>query len=154
MPLGKPDDLYIEVFTGLLTPAAIGGNLLGLRNFEEYRRRLPNGAQAIFVASNGPYDFVGTKHYRQSDGYRFDRVRIVQDGQTFGFVHDDYQRLGTGAAEGIQGAAGRRAVRAAGQCEFDPLKPWRLELLVNGAGASPGDRRVSGRIQAARRASS
>ena len=25
-------------FTGLLTPAAIGGNLLGLRNFEEYRR--------------------------------------------------------------------------------------------------------------------
>src|ERR1700730_4146360 len=25
--LGKPDDLYIEVLTGLLTPAAVGGNL-------------------------------------------------------------------------------------------------------------------------------
>ena len=44
VPLGKPDDLYIEVMTGLLTPPAIGGNLLGLRNFEEYRRRMPNGA--------------------------------------------------------------------------------------------------------------
>ena len=37
VPLGKPDDPYIELFTGLLTPAAIGGNLLGLRNFEDYR---------------------------------------------------------------------------------------------------------------------
>src|SRR5215475_7851218 len=40
VPLGKPDDLYSEVFFGLLTPAAIGGNLLGVRNFEEYRRRI------------------------------------------------------------------------------------------------------------------
>jgi transcriptional regulator of nitric oxide reductase len=46
------------VFTGLLTPAAVGGNLIGLRNFEEYRGRLPRGAPAIFVASNGPYDFL------------------------------------------------------------------------------------------------
>jgi NosR/NirI family transcriptional regulator, nitrous oxide reductase regulator len=137
VPLGKPDDLYVEVLTGLLTPPAIGGNLLGLRNFEEYRRRLTNGAQAIFVASNGPYDFVGTKHYRESEGRRFDRVRIVQDGQTLGFVHDDYQRLGTGAAEGIraQHDAGLFALPAS--AHFDPVKPWRLELLVNGGGANP-----------------
>ena len=38
----------------------------------------------------------------EAEGRRFDRLRIVQDGQTFGFVHDDYQRLGTGAAEGIR----------------------------------------------------
>jgi transcriptional regulator of nitric oxide reductase len=137
VPLGKPDDLYAEVLTGLLTPPAIGGNLLGLRNFEEYRRRLTNGAQAIFVASNGPYDFVGTKHYRESEGRRFDRLRIVQDGQTLSFVHDDYQRLGTGAAEGIraQHDAGLFALPA--NAHFDPVKPWRLELLVNGAGANP-----------------
>src|SRR5262249_33729333 len=118
VPLGKADDLYIEVMTGLFTPPMIGGNLLGLRSFEEYRRRLPNHVQVVFVASNGPYDFLGTKHYRESEGKRFDRVRIVQDGdasggksgskdtaqapQTFGFVHDDYQRLGTGAAGGIR----------------------------------------------------
>jgi NosR/NirI family transcriptional regulator, nitrous oxide reductase regulator len=137
VPLGKPDDLYIELMTGLLTPASIGGNLLGLRNFEEYRRRMPNGSQAIFVASNGPYDFLGTKHYRESEGRRFDRLRVVQAGQTFGFVHDDYQRLGTGAAEGIraQQSAGLFVVPA--NATFDPVKPWRLELLVHTAGPNP-----------------
>jgi NosR/NirI family nitrous oxide reductase transcriptional regulator len=60
-PLGTGDDLYIEFMTALVTPPAIGGNLLGLLKFEDYKRQLPSGAQAIFVASNGPYDFLGTK---------------------------------------------------------------------------------------------
>jgi hypothetical protein len=143
MPLGKPDDLYIEIMTGLLTPPAIGGNLLGVRNFEEYRRGLTNRAQAIFVASNGPYDFLGTKHYREADGRRFDRLRLVLEGvkagsgHAIGFVHDDYQRVGTGAKEGFraQQHAGLFALPAG--AAFDPLKPWRLELLVNTAGPQP-----------------
>jgi NosR/NirI family transcriptional regulator, nitrous oxide reductase regulator len=137
VPLGKPDDLYIEVMTGLLTPPAIGGNLLGLRNFEEYRRRMPGNAQAIFVASNGPYDFVGTKHYREAEGRRFDRLRIVQDGEMFNFVHDDYQRLGTGAGEGIRAQQNAGLFALPANARFDPVKPWRLELLVSGAGANP-----------------
>jgi transcriptional regulator of nitric oxide reductase len=141
VPLGKPDDLYIEVMTGLLTPPAIGGNLLGLRNFEEYRRRLTGGGQAIFVASNGPYDFVGTKHYREADGRRFDRLRLVQEGanggQTIGFVHDDYQRLGTGATEGIRAQQNAGVFALPANAAFDPLKPWRLELLVSTAGPRP-----------------
>src|SRR5215472_6654937 len=137
VPLGKPNDLYIEIMTGLLTPAAIGGNLLGLRNFEEYRRGMRSGSQAIFVASNGPYDFLGTKHYRESEGRRFDRVRVVQAGQTFSFVHDDYQRLGTGAAEGIRAQQNAGIFAVPASAAFDPIKPWRLELLVNAVGASP-----------------
>src|SRR5215813_12629123 len=137
VPLGKPDDLYIEVITGLLTPPAIGGNLLGLRNFEEYRRGMPSGSQAIFVASNGPYDFLGTKHYRESEGKRFDRLRVVQAGQTIGFVHDDYQRIGTGAADGIRAQQNAGLFALPANAGFDPVKPWRLELLVNTAGASP-----------------
>jgi NosR/NirI family transcriptional regulator, nitrous oxide reductase regulator len=138
VPLGRPDELYIEVMAGLMTPPAIGGNLIGLRNFDEYRRRLTNGAQAIFVASNGPYDFLGTKHYRESEGRRFDRLRIVQDGHTISFVHDDYQRLGTGAAEGIRAQQNAGLFALPANAPFDPVKPWRLELLVNGAaGANP-----------------
>src|SRR5262252_3592730 len=102
VPLGKPDDLYSEVFFGLLTPAAIGGNLLGVRTFEEYRRRIPNGRHVLFFASNGPYDFHGTNHWWKAHDYRFDRIRIVQDGQAIGFVHEDYQALLTGGPEGIQ----------------------------------------------------
>jgi NosR/NirI family nitrous oxide reductase transcriptional regulator len=137
VPLGKPDALYIEVMTGLLTPPAIGGNLLGLRNFEEYRRGKPNGSQAIFVASNGPYDFLGTKHYREAEGRRFDRLRVVQGEQTFSFVHDDYQRLGTGAAEGIRAQQNAGIFALPANAHLDPVKPWRLELLVNAVGPTP-----------------
>ena len=76
VPLGKPDDLYIDFIMGLFTPPAIGGNLLGLQNFEDYRRRAPAGAQMIVVASNGPYDYLGSKYYREADGHRFDRLRV------------------------------------------------------------------------------
>jgi NosR/NirI family transcriptional regulator, nitrous oxide reductase regulator len=137
VPLGKPDDLYSEVFFGLLTPAAIGGNLLGVRNFEEYRRRIPNGSHVLFFASNGPYDFHGTNHWWKAHDYRFDRIRIVQDGQTIGFVHGDYQALLTGAAEGIQAQQEAGLFTLPANAVFDPVKPWRLELLVNASGAAP-----------------
>ncbi|MGE4256661.1 MAG: 4Fe-4S binding protein [Xanthobacteraceae bacterium] len=138
VPLGKPDDLYVEFMTGLFTPRAIGGNLLGLQNFEEYLRVMPVGAQIIFVASNGPYDFLDTK-YRAADGRRFDRLRVVQDGQIVDFARDGFRRLRTSRDnEGIRAQQDAGLLALAPESGFDPLKPWRLELLVNGAGATPG----------------
>ncbi len=136
VPLGKSGDLYIEFSTALFTPAAIGGNLVGMVNFEEYKRRMPSDAQAIFIASNGPYDFLGKKFFQDSEGRRFDRLRVVQDGRTFTFVQADYQFLNP-FAEGIrhQQDAGLFALPV--DAGFDPLKPWRLELLVNTVGDSP-----------------
>ena len=81
--------------TALATPPAIGGNLLGLLKFEDYKRELPRGAQAIYVASNGPYDFLGTKYFRESEGNRFDRLRVIQGGKTFRFVQNDYSSTTT-----------------------------------------------------------
>jgi NosR/NirI family transcriptional regulator, nitrous oxide reductase regulator len=137
VPLGKPDELYTEVFFGLLTPAAIGGNVLGFRSFEDYRRRMPDGRHVIFMASNGPYDYHGTSHFWKADGFRFDRVRIIQDGQAIGFLHQDHQRLLTGASEGIQSQAEAGLFTLPADARFDPLKPWRLELLINAAGHLP-----------------
>ena len=131
-PLGAADDLYIEFLTALATPPAIGGNLLGLLKFEDYRRELPRGAQAIYVASNGPYDFLGTRYFRESEGNRFDRLRVVQGGKTFGFVQNDYSYATPIEAQQL---AGVFALRANGG--FDPVKPWRLEVLVNSAGTPP-----------------
>jgi NosR/NirI family transcriptional regulator, nitrous oxide reductase regulator len=133
VPLGKPDELYSEVFFGLLTPAAIGGNLLGVRNFEEYRQRIPQGRHVLFFASNGPYDFHGTHDWWKEYNYRFDRIRIVQDGHAIGFVHGDYQKLLTGAAEGLQSQQEAGLFTLPANAPFDPVKPWRLELLVNAA---------------------
>ena len=136
VPLGKPDDLYIEFATALFTPPAIGGNLLGLLNFEDHKRRMPSGAQAIIVASTGPYDFLGKKFFQDSEGRRFDRLRLVQDGETYGFVQDDYQWASpyAGAIWGQQNVGVFALPARAG---FDPLRPWRLELLVIAAGTTP-----------------
>ncbi len=136
VPLGKPDDVYIEFATALFTPAAIGGNLVGLLHFEDYKRDLPSGAQAVFVASNGPYDFLGTKHFREAEGRRFDRLRVVQDGQAFSFVEDNYKWISP-YTEGIKGQQNAGLFALPADAGFDPLKPWRLELLVHGAGAAP-----------------
>ncbi len=133
---GKPDDVYIEFATALFTLPAIGGNLVGMLNFEEFRNKLPSGAQAIFVASKGRYNFLGHKFTLESEGRRFDRLRVVQDGQTFGFVQDDYQFLNP-FAEGIRGMEDAALFALPANSGFDPLKPWRLELLVHGEGAAP-----------------
>jgi transcriptional regulator of nitric oxide reductase/ferredoxin len=133
VPLGAGDDLYIEFATALFTLPSIGGNLVGLLDYEDYQRQLPSGAQAIFVASTGPYDFLGTKFFREG---HFDRLRLVQDGRTFAFVQDDYRWLNP-YAEGISGEQNAALFRLPANAGFDPLKPWRLEILVNGAGATP-----------------
>ena len=131
-PLGAADDLYIEFLTALATPRAIGGNLLGLLKFEDYTRELPSGAQAIYVASNGPYDFLGTRYFRESEGNRFDRLRVVQGGKTFSFVQRDYAYATPIEAQQL---AGLFALRA--NSGFDPVKPWRLDILINSAGTPP-----------------
>jgi NosR/NirI family nitrous oxide reductase transcriptional regulator len=136
VPPGKPDDLYVEFMTGLFTPRAIGGNLLGLQNFEEYLRVMPFGAQVIFIASNGPYDFLDAR-YRSADGRRFERMRVVQDGQVIDAARDGFRRLGAGRGEGIRGQQHAALLALAPESGFDPVKPWRLDLLVNGAGTTP-----------------
>jgi NosR/NirI family transcriptional regulator, nitrous oxide reductase regulator len=137
IPPGRPNDLYSEVFFGLLTPAAIGGNLLGVRNFKDYQQRIPDGRHVLFFASNGRYDFHGTSHWWKEHGYRFDRIRIVQDGHAIGFVHYDYQPLLTGAVAGLQAQQEAGLFTLPADAVFDPVKPWRLEFLVNANVAGP-----------------
>jgi NosR/NirI family transcriptional regulator, nitrous oxide reductase regulator len=131
VPLGRPESLYIEFATALFTPAAIGGNLIGILNFEDYKRTLPDGADAIFMASNGPYNFLGNKFTQEATGNRFDRFRLVQDGRTFSFVQKDYKWTSP-YTEGIKGEQDAALFAMPANAGFDPLKPWRLELLVNG----------------------
>jgi transcriptional regulator of nitric oxide reductase len=129
-PLGASDDLYIEFITALVTPEIIGGNLLGIVRADEYTSQLPSGAQAIYIASSGPYDFFGTKYFQASEGNLFDRIRLVQGGRTFTFHQRDYTYALP--PSGQQLAALLALPPNSG---FDPQRPWRLELLVHGTGA-------------------
>lgn len=117
-------DLYLALFT----PASIGANLIGLNRYNEYMRRFPASSQVIAIASSGPYDFLGDDYYKATKGHRFDRIRVVQESRTYNFVNADFLRLDTRADEGF--LSQQHAAIFALPPSFDPLKSWRLELLV------------------------
>ena len=135
VPLSDPNNTYIDIYTGLATPASIGKNVLG-SDYADYFG--PRGKSMIFapwkifVASKGPYDFVddlaGTN--------RFDRLRVVQGDQAYQFTSSQYQWISTGGHDGIRALDHAAVFTLPANARFDPLKPWRLELLVNGQTAA------------------
>jgi transcriptional regulator of nitric oxide reductase len=127
VPPGPPDSVYVDLYAALLTPAAIGGSLIGLNRYNEYMRRFPAGAQLIAVASSGPYDFLGDDYVRAAKGFRFDRIRVVQESRSYHFVSGDFLRLDTRAHDGF--LSQHYAALFALPPSFDPLREWRLELL-------------------------
>ena len=131
IPLSDANSVYFDIYTGLATPASIGKNVLG-NSYADYfgprgknMRFLPS---KIFVGAKGPYHFVddlaGTN--------RFDRLRVVQGDQTYEFTRSQYQGISTGGHDGIRALDQAAVFTLPPDPRFDPLKPWRLELLVNG----------------------
>ena len=135
VPLTGPNDTYADIYTGLATPAAIGRNVMGSQ-YADFMA--PRGKSRIFptwqifVASKGPYDFVddlaGTN--------RFARLRVVQGRQTYQFNDSQYQGIATNGRDGIRALDHAAIFTLPADGRFDPLKPWRLELLVKGQAAA------------------
>jgi transcriptional regulator of nitric oxide reductase len=116
-----PDGLFIELLTGLIAPPRVGQNLLGKLAFNRLLAETGLEDQIVLVAANGLYSFKGTG---------FDRVQIVQGERTIGLTTAGYRNL-----ERLR-VAGAPELREIGvfvipaDTGFDPLAPWRLELLV------------------------
>ena len=131
VPLSDQNHTYIDIYTGLATPASIARNVLG-SSYADYfgprgrsMRFLPS---KIFVASKGAYDFLGAN--------RFDRLRVIQGDQTYKFTSSQYQEISTGGRDGIRALDHAAVFTLPADARLDPLKPWRLELLVNGRTAA------------------
>jgi NosR/NirI family nitrous oxide reductase transcriptional regulator len=131
VPFSDPEGTYIDLYTGLATPAAIGKNVLG-NSWASYLgprgKRMKFLGQKIFVASNGPYDFLDDA---AAGNGRFDRLRVVQGDQTYTFSDKQYQRITLAGHTGIAAFDHAAIFTLPAAARFDPLKPWRLELLVN-----------------------
>jgi NosR/NirI family transcriptional regulator, nitrous oxide reductase regulator len=126
----RPQDVFIDLFAALATPAGIGRNLLGDRDYARLMNGLEAGDQALLIAANGLFSFKGTAFNRTGT---FDRIQIVQGERTIRLGADRHRRLdklpGAGAPELRE--IGLFTVPAASG--FDALAPWRLELLVPAA---------------------
>ena len=134
-PPGTPEETFVEFFVALATPPAIGRNLLR-QDYSRAMQRVPDGAQAIYVASDGRFDFLEDGFIGQPDDYTFNHLRAVQDERVFRFTRARYQRLQTAGGEGATGRRVAALFSFEPRSGFDPLQPWRLEFLVDGT--APG----------------
>ena len=124
----SPEELYSELYTGLITPPRVGQNLLGDQVFNSLLRDMEPEDQAILIAGNGLYSFKGTR-YRRSG--LFDRIQIVQGDKIIRLVKQHYHYVGgLRIAEAPQlREMGVFVIPA--DTGFDALEDWRLELLVS-----------------------
>lgn len=131
------DKLFIDLYAGLATPAGIGQNLLGFSHYNQMISALEPGTHPVFVASNGFYSFRGYA-YRQSGV--FERLQLVQGENTIRLkkeMHRSAVKLTTSDAPKLREISLFYIPATTG---FDPLQPWRLELLVEDVSETEGKR--------------
>jgi len=124
---GDGSRTFIELFAGLATPARIGQNLLGQRRYGALSASLGVDDQVLFVAGNGAFSFKGTRYRRSGE---FDRLQLVQGDNTVRLLRDSYENVERLAATGAPELREMALFRMPPATGFDPLAPWRLELLV------------------------
>ncbi len=142
--LGAPDGIFSDVYTALLNPPSIGRNLLGAKRFKGYLRKWPQEGHIVVVAADGDYgkgnisqagwcrstSANGPFHHR-AQGNMFDRLQIAQGEKLIRFHRDNSQSV-----VGMRGIARRChwLFYLPEDSGFDPLAPWRLNVLVSGKG--------------------
>ncbi|MBT3306311.1 MAG: 4Fe-4S binding protein, partial [Alphaproteobacteria bacterium] len=125
---GRGDALFIDLYTGLISPPRVGENLIGKLDFNELLGGMAANDQIIVVVADGLYSFKGTGYIRSG---LFDRIQLVQGASTIRLAKDRYQNV---ERFRISGAPEFREIGIfilPAETGFDALKPWRLELLVN-----------------------
>ncbi|MBR0779877.1 NosR/NirI family protein [Bradyrhizobium iriomotense] len=124
---GEASDSFIDLYAALVTAPTIGRSLLGEDGYRRLKDSLKPGQQAIVVAGNGPYSFKGSAYVR---GGIFDRIEILQEGNSTRFRDRNHTRLGALAAEGAPEFKEIGLFVTPPEFTLDPTQPWQLLLLV------------------------
>jgi NosR/NirI family nitrous oxide reductase transcriptional regulator len=122
-----PNDTFIELYLAPVSVPTIGRSLLGDAAYEQLRSRLKPGQQAIVVAGDGAYSFKGSGYVR---GGIFDRIELLQDGQSTRFRDRNHTRLGDFAAAGAPALREIALFVVPEEFKLDLSEPWQLQLLV------------------------
>ena len=124
---GAPGNPFIDLYVALVSQPAIGRSLLGESEYATMLGMLAPGQQAILVGGDGIYSFKGSGYVR---GGIFDRIELVQGAETIRFRDQFHRRVGTIAAAGAPALKEIGIFVVPEGSEFDPVQPWRLQLLV------------------------
>jgi NosR/NirI family transcriptional regulator, nitrous oxide reductase regulator len=124
---GEPDDTFIDLYTALVSVPTIGRSLLGEAAYDRLRQHLKPGQNAILIAGNGSYSFKGSGYVR---GGIFDRIEVIQGQETIRFRDRNHERINNIEADDAPRFREISLFTVPEEVEFDPVEPWRLQLLV------------------------
>lgn len=124
------NDNFIDLYVALVTAPTIGRSLLGDEGYQRLKERLKPGQQAIVVAGNGAYSFKGSAYVR---GGIFDRIEVLQEGNSTRFRDINHTRLGDLHAAGAPQFKEIGLFVTPPEFTLDPTQPWQLQLLVQRA---------------------
>ncbi len=130
------DAAFLDVQLALLTPPAIGANILGLQRFNEAMDRQGEGGLALWMANTGTFPYAATGRTQLTTGFFEDTVSLVQGGLTI--------RLRPSMVRGIRATGGdgplddidAAVVFLPPDAGLDPLQPWQLVVAVPGRSAN------------------
>jgi len=135
VPIPPRDSVFIDLHAGLATPARVGRNLLGDRDYNRLLSQNRPGDQIVFVAANGLYSFKGTSWRR---GGSFDRIQIAQGDRTFVLRKEDHIGIDRLRVEGAPTFREMAIFVLRAESGFVATEPWRLDLAVNPSGDTAG----------------
>jgi NosR/NirI family nitrous oxide reductase transcriptional regulator len=120
------EDIYLDLYFGLVTVPSIGMTVLGDKLFKETADRLEKGESAIFIFSRGKGSFKGSGFAR---GGIFERFSIEQQDRGYAFNDRDYKTLTDIKAEGAPSIkeGGLFIVRSG---DFEETGPFKFSLVL------------------------
>lgn len=127
---GDPEETFIELHAALVSVPTIGESLLGASEYKNLKQRLGDGESAILLMGRGRYSFRGSGFVR---GGIFDRFQLIQGDSSIRFRDKNYERLRDVAAKGAPSFPEVALYTIPADKAFDPVEPWRIELLVGRA---------------------
>lgn len=123
-----------SLYVGLATPRRIGENLLGQAEYQRLTASIGANDNTIFIAGTGLWSFKGTLYARTGV---FDRIQILQGERTIRLLREHYRNVERLAADGAPEFREAGLFTLPADSGFDPLKPWRLSLLIDIGTARP-----------------
>ena len=121
------DATFIELYAAPVSIPAIGRSLLGDTGFAQLQARLKPGQEAILVVGEGEYSFKGSGYVR---GGIFDRIELIQDGQSVRFRDRNHTRLGAIEAAGAPTFREIALFVIPEEFKLDLTQPWQIQLLA------------------------
>jgi NosR/NirI family nitrous oxide reductase transcriptional regulator len=125
-----PTDEFIDLYAASAAIPDVALSLLGVQEYKNLKKKLKPGESAILLAGNGLYSFKGSGYVR---GGIFDRFQLIQGDISVRFRDKGHKRLGEFAAEGTPKFTDVDLFTIPADSEFDPAKPWRIQLLAQRA---------------------